>query len=63
MFFHILWNAFKRMKALYRIPNVDSTLLARKKKKKKNSIMEDVKSQDGPEFQILWKIKKTKPKF
>lgn len=32
-------------------------------KKKKNSIMEDVKSQDGPEFQILWKIKKTKPKF
>lgn len=65
MFFHILWDdhildSFKRMKALCWIPNVDSTLLALKKKK---SIMENIRSQDGPEFQTLWKIKKNKPKF
>lgn len=64
MFFHILWDdhildSFKRMKALCWIPNVDSTLLALKKK----SIMENIRSQDGPEFQTLWKIKKNKPKF
>ena len=61
MFFHILWNdhildAFKRINTLGRTPNVDSTLLALKKKKqkkKKKSIMEDLRSQDGPEFQIL----------
>ena len=56
MFFHILWNnhildAFKRINTLCWTPNVDSTLLAWKKKK--NSIMEDVRYQDGPEFQIL----------